>query len=169
MGLSRISIGPAVLFSFFLLSSLIIPLVFGSSSENWVEVLRFTGNGLSTENTETFVITYTDWRIRWSFESSVDPPPTTFMITLYNSKDEIIDSFVTAFQGNGTLNYNSTGSFYLSIRKNYVKEYEVKVEQNIESIPEFPLMTILISGFFVITLISIIYRKKESRRTNNEP
>ena len=163
MELSRISIGPAVMFSFFLLSSLMIPLVFCSFSENWVEVLRFTGNGLSTESTEAFVITHNDWRIRWSFESSVEPPPTIFCITLYNSKDEIIDSFVTAFQGNGTLNYNSTGSFYLSIRKNYVKEYEVIVEQNIDSIPEFPSSTILVLGLSMITTISIIYKSKRKQ------
>ena len=147
-----------------ILTSISINVVY-TSSENWVEVFRFTGNGLSTESTEDFVITYVDWRIRWSFESSVEPPPTIFMITVYDSKDEIVDSFVTAFQGNGTLNYNSTGSFYLSIRKNYVKEYEVIVEQNIESIPEFPSLSILVSGLSMITIISIIYRHKRKQET----
>ena len=57
----------------------------------------------------------------------------------------------------------------MKINTGIVENFTIIVEQNIESIPEFPSMTILISGLFVITLISIMYRKNESRRTNNEP
>jgi len=108
-----------VVFSLLILSLLLlnfIPGVFGHS-EDWIEVLRFTGNGLSTETTETFVINHVDWRIHWTFESSIDPPPTVFMIKVYDSKDKVVDFFITAFEANGTLDYNTTGSFYLEIRK----------------------------------------------------
>ena len=126
---------------------------------DWIEVLRFNENGLSTETTETFVINHVDWRIHWIFESNVDPPPTVFTITVYDSKDKVVDFFVTAFEGNGTLYYNTTGSFYLKIRKNYVENYEVIVEQNIDSIPEFPSWIIL-PMFLTSTLTILGFKRK---------
>ena len=139
-----------------------IPSVFGTSKD-WVEVLRFTGTGLATDTTEVFAINHVDWRIHWSFESNIDPPPTVFMITVYDLSGNIFDFFVTAFEGNGTLDYNKTGSFYLSIRRNYVKEYEVIVEQNINSIPEFP-PTIIVPFLIGGTSIFMIIRKKSFKK-----
>lgn len=165
MGLSRISIGPAVLFSFFLLSSLLIPLVFGTE-ENWIEVARFTETGQGSTKTETFECSHVDWRIRWSFDSSINEPPLIFAITVYNSNGKIVDFFITTVQGSGTLDYNRTGSFYLNIRVNYVQNYQVIVEQNIDSIPEFLSDIILVSGLLMSSAISIIYRHK--RKLENQ-
>jgi hypothetical protein len=164
MELSRISIGPAVLFSFFLLSSLLIPLVF-CSSENWIEVARFTETGQGSTKTETFECSHVDWRIRWSFLSSINEPPLIFAMTVYNSSGKIVDFFITTVQGSGTLDYNRTGSFYLNIRVNYVQNYQVIVEQNIDSIPEFPSWTIL-PFFLIATVCAIIVKKRLFSQTS---
>ena len=170
MELSRISICSAVLFSFFLLSILLVPLVFGSSEENWVEVLNINRTGGASFNSGRFTIDYPEWRIRWEF----DPGHWHFAdlhflnITVYE-EEELGTFYITNIYGSGNQNNgiynvpNNIGKFYMKINTGIVENFTIIVEQNIESIPEFPSMTILISGLFVITLISIIYRQKRKQ------
>ena len=141
-----------------LLLTFIPSVVFGSSAD-WVEVARFTETGQGSTKTETFECSHVDWRIRWSFTSSINEPPLMFSITVYNSSGRIVDFFVTASGKSGTLNYNTTGSFYLSIGDLYVQNYEIIVEQNIDSIPEFPSWAIL-PLLVISTLVAITARNK---------
>ena len=50
--------------------------------------------------------------------------------------------------------FNNKGEFYMRISTlSVVTSYTIIVEQNIDSIPEFPSMAILISGLLMITTI----------------
>ena len=85
MGLSRISIGPAALFSFFLLSSLLIPFVFGSDENwNWIEVEKITGDIYYLYETEPFNISssVSVWRIVWQYEPRTDIPEDQTFLTI---------------------------------------------------------------------------------------
>ena len=147
-----------------LLLTFIPSVVFGSSAD-WVEVARFTETGQGSDKTETFECSHVDWRIRWSFNSIINEPPVMFRITVYDSSGNIVDFFVTASDRSGTLNYNTTGSFYLSIGELYVQNYEVIVEQNIDSIPEFPSWMIL-PLFLGVTFVAILSKKKLLQNTS---
>ena len=85
VGLSSISIGPAVLFSFFLLSSLLVPLVFGSEENwNWIEVEKITGDTINLFETEPFNISssVSVWRIVWQYEPRTDIPEDQTFLTI---------------------------------------------------------------------------------------
>jgi len=128
-----------------------------SSSGNWVEVARFTGMGRL--ETDSFDCTHVDWRIRWSFNHSIElgplGPPLAFTLQVYTVSGERVESL--------TLNYNRTGSFWLSINEMYVDNWSVIVEQNIDSIPEFPSWTILVVGIFLVSIIVITYRRSANQ------
>ena len=149
-----------VVFSLCLLTSS-ITVVFASLG-TWVEVARFTETEQGSNRTETFECSHVDWIIRWSFSSSINEPQLMFSITVYNSSGRIVDFFVTASGKSGILNYNTTGSFYLLIGELYVQNYEIIVEQNIDSIPEFPSWIIL-PLFLTATMIGILVRRRLAR------
>ena len=147
-----------VLFSLFLLSST-LGIAFASSG-NWVEVARFTGMGRL--ETDSFDCTHVDWRIRWSFNHSIElgplGPPLAFTLQVYTVSGELVESFMATSQTSGTLNYNRTGSFWLSINEMYVDNWTVIVEQNIDSIPEFPSWIIL-PLLMILALVVIVMKK----------
>ena len=61
------------------------------------------------------------------------------------------------------------GSFNIIIESNYlVESYSIIIEQNIDSIPEFPSWTILIIGFFSIAPLSIVFRHRFKQLRKNE-
>ena len=58
--------------------------------------------------------------------------------------------------------HNSKGTFYLKINVAYTESYTIIVEQDLDSIPEFPSFLIL-PLFMIATLLAvIIYRRKHS-------
>ena len=133
-----------------LVSSLILltlnSIVF-ASSENWLEVVRFTGE---TEDvtTEVFSCDNVEWRIRWSYSRKPDGPVfLQFRFYVYDSEEMIIEEELIEYlfpneETSGTLYLNQSGSFYLNIHNDGFN-YTVIVEQNTESIPEFPSWAIL--------------------------
>lgn len=135
------------------------------SSENWVEVIRFEGN--ESTQTESFNCNHVEWRIRWSISpeygrSGVQPG--IFNTNVFdNQSNTIVSQFgriPTIEDDDGTLSFSENGTFYLEINVFRINEYSIIVEQNIDSIPEFPSWTILVSGLLVIASVSIIYRQK---------
>jgi hypothetical protein len=132
--LSRISIGPAVLFSFFLLSSLLIPLVFGSS-KNWVEVLRLSGHGGMTGDSPPFTIEHAEWRIKWEYTSLFgwDWLNDFSFYVSHHEGETTIASISSPDKKNGTLDiFYYTGEFHLSFPPGSTN-WTVIVEQNIDS------------------------------------
>ncbi|MFW9853371.1 MAG: hypothetical protein ACFFDS_10535 [Candidatus Thorarchaeota archaeon] len=140
-----------------------------ASSENWVEVVRFSYSGPDPHEyriTEPFTCDHVDWRIRWEFyfEHTHFPEFGHFSVRTYpkgenTSIDEIhVDGFG---ERNGTSYiFNNKGEFYMRISTlSVVTSYTIIVEQNLDSIPEFPSW-ILLPLFFVVTWFGIIIRKK---------
>ena len=61
---------------------------------------------------------------------------------------------------NGTWFHIENGTFHLSMRAFMIGGYSIIVEQNIDSIPEFPSWIIL-PLFLVLTVVTIIIKKKK--------
>lgn len=157
----------AVLFSLFLSSSM-SGLVF-ASSENWVEVVRFSWSGAGPHEyriTEPFTCDHVDWRIRWEFyfEHTHFPEFGHFSVRTYprgenTSIDEVhVDGFG---ERNGTSYIiNNKGEFYMRISTlSVVTSYTIIVEQNIDSIPEFPSWAPMLLTLTALTVILAVYRK----------
>ena len=151
----------AVLFSLFLLGSM--SGVAFASSENWIEVTRFSGENLGHHTTESFTCEHVEWRVRWECVPFVDFNLSTFIINV-----ETVESFNKRVDGavnigsdvlDGVLYINdSFGTYCLAMVSN-VPNYSIIVEQNIDSIPEFPSWIIL-SIFITSTLVILIVRQK---------
>jgi hypothetical protein len=145
-----------VLFSCFLLLGSVPSIVF-ASSENWVEVDRFTG-GSWNGGTRPFIINHIEWRIRWNYEPIIDVDSMGFHFMVMDVDHNYIDIVFGDEKRNGTLYLNQDGEFYLDISGLHV-EYTIIVEENIESIPEFPSW--LIPPLLIVaTLVGVIIRNK---------
>ena len=137
-----------------------MPSIVFASSENWVEVDRFTG-GSWNGGTRPFIINHIEWRIRWNYEPIIDvdlETPSGFDFLVMGVGHEYVDIVFGDEEKNGTLYLNQDGEFYLDISGLHV-EYTIIVEENIESITEFPSMTILLLLLMVI-FATVIYKKK---------
>ena len=128
-----------------------------ASFENWVEVDRFTG-GSWNGGTRPFIINHIEWRIRWNYEPIIDVDSMGFHFMVMDVDHNYIDIVFGDEKRNGTLYLNQDGEFYLDISGLHV-EYTIIVEENIESITEFPSMTILLLLLMVI-FATVIYKKK---------
>jgi hypothetical protein len=154
--------------AFFLALLVLIPLrnvnIVFASSEHWVEVKRFTGvGGIST--IPTFTVDHVDWRIRWEIEPGNGSERTAFLVYVYPATGgqwfEQIQHFGRE-ETTGILNIcNYSGSFYLNVLTGTVNGYTIIVEQNIDSIPEFPSWIIL-PTFLIVTFLAITFRKRPS-------
>jgi hypothetical protein len=110
-----------------------------ASSTNWVEVTRFSDSRAFFGDTNDFTIDHIEWRIKWEFEEG-DLRAFFFDIILAETNQTI-----GSYSNNGNLNitegiYNITdydGEFYLFIGTSG-GYYSIIIEQNLESLPEFP-------------------------------
>ena len=153
----------SVLFSLFLLGSM-SAIVF-ASSENWVEVTRFTGSGSDILTTDYFTCDHVEWRIRWEYF----PNPqfgnlSSFSAITYPQGENIWYTNAILKMGaedtNGTSYvHDGNGTFYLKINVGWTESYLIIVEQDLDSIPEFPSW-IIIPLFLIATLTITIYRKR---------
>jgi len=131
---------------------------------NWVEVARFNGT-IWPESTEHFKIDYFDWRIKWSYTPRLSEliNPYIFRLDVKNASDYIVELLFASNQIAGTLNMNQTGEYYLYIDPMHAENYSITVEQNIDSIPEFPSWT-LIAFFVTVSFAMILIRNKISKK-----
>jgi hypothetical protein len=135
------------------------------TSENWVEVDRFSG-GSWWGGTRLFRIGHFEWRIRWNYESTIDSSSETaivFDIQVLDSKSERVELVRCGEETNGTIYLYQDGEFYLYIIGFNTDNYTIIIEQNIESIPEFPSWTIL-PLLIVATLVGVTIRNKIRKR-----
>ena len=130
-----------------------------ASSDNWVEVVRFNGT-IWPEYTEHFTIDYFDWRIKWSYTPRLSEliNPYIFRLDVKNASGYIVELLFASNQIAGTLNMNQTGEYYLYIDPMHAENYSITIEQNIDSIPEFPSWAI-VSLILSSTLILIILKR----------
>jgi len=133
-------------------------------ADYWVEVVRFTGENLGYHTTESFSCEYDEWRVRWECVPNVDFNLSTFIMNV-----ETVESFNKRVDGvvnigsdvlNGTLYINDNfGRYCLAIVSN-VPKYTIIVEQNIDSIPEFPSMIPMLLILVVLTVTLVIYKHR---------
>ncbi|TSA56035.1 hypothetical protein D4R42_04365 [bacterium] len=132
-------------------------------SDNWVEVTRFIGTSGFT--TDVFVCDHVEWRIRWEY----DPMSVLFWEGLKpldvkvhpEGQSTLTVSSITGVGSRDGINYvhDNAGRFYMTISTTFLRNFTIIVEQNIESIPEFPSLTIL--GFILVDSLTIVLFKKK--------
>jgi len=147
------------------LSTVTSGIVFASSG-NWIEVARFTGGG-GIGTTEPFTCDHADWRIRWEIEPENDSSErTSFLVYIFPYSDSFLrDPWFESIQHYGT--EETSGTLYIQDRNGSfdmdflasLESYTMIIEQNVDSIPEFPSWTIL-PIFTIATLLIIICKQK---------
>ena len=146
-----------------------------AETANWSEVATFTGQG-STEvqNTTYFAISHPEWRIRWTI--SIDPNyvlAAGFIVYVYpKGETQNYVAFIYSIGGsptNGTVYDNQTGSFYMTVRAGTaaILSYTLIVEQDLNSVPEFPASTILPWALTTALLVTIAlaFHKQRSKKS----
>jgi len=138
-------------------------------SNNWSEVTRFSGEG-GISTTEHFTCDHVDWRIRWEYEPRTDNPAGSALLVYVYSydgsfmRDHWFESIIKRGIGetNGILYiYNKNGTFNLDVLAS-TAGYTLIIEQNLDSIPEFPSWAIL-PVLFIASLTVILGRKRVVR------
>jgi hypothetical protein len=128
------------------------------SSNNWVEVARFTGVTEGVRN-ESFTSDCAEWRIRWSYNAKPESmaPPIQFHYNVEEIKGEFSEILMPETD-RGIMYVHKAGSFNLTIHS-YAYRYSIIIEKNLEFIPEFPSWIIL-PLFLVATAFALAVRKR---------
>ncbi len=142
--------------------------VFGTS-QSWEEVTRFDRIGSWFGNTTAFTIYHNNWRIRWEYEMA-DPNLTAFF---FDVKIQDTDVIIANYSNSGKLDITQgilnitgyEGDFYLFVGNN-ANSYSIIVEQDMESIPEFPSWIIL--PFFIVATLAVMIGKNKLRKKGLE-
>ena len=140
------------------------------TSADWNEVTRFSGSGSEKYTSDYFTCDYEEWRIRWAYVPTTQQPDFAFfsVFTYPESEGDRGATYVNEIMKTGTADTNGTsfihnyqGTFHMYIDVEETESYTIIVEQNLNSIPEFPSGTIL-PLFLIATFVGIIVRKKQS-------
>jgi len=142
--------------------------VVSATPENWSEVVRFTRSGTDQYTTAYFTCSHAEWRIRWSYVPDPSYPQyTAFSIFTYpQGESAMYIDFIYKTGGSDTSGtsyiHSKQGTFYSKIGVSSTQSYTIIIEQDLDSIPEFPLFLIL-PLFMISTLLAVIvYRRKYS-------
>ena len=139
-----------------------------ASSDNWIEVTRFSGSSAhgSIVITEPFSCDHVEWRIRWEFDSGHGHFPQLhfFSFTTYPQGEETFFVDQIYEMANGSLRgtsyiHDNNGTFYMKISTAIVDSYTIIVEQNIDSIPEFPSGAPLLIMLVAVLAVALVYRQ----------
>ena len=139
-----------------------------ASSENWSEVTRFTGSGTDIRTTDYFTCDHVEWRIRWEYvpDSQYSNLTSLSVFTYPIMEGDRGPMYINFIMKTGTEDTSGTsyiheyaGTFHMNINVGATKSYTIIVEQDLDSIPEFPSWTIL-PLFLVASLVSIMIRKR---------
>jgi len=142
------------------------------SLDDWSEVARFTGSGSEKYASDYFTCDHEEWRIRWEYvPDSQQPDLTSFSVFTYPIMEGDRGSmYVNQIMKTGTADTNGTsfihnyqGTFHMYIDVDGTESYTIIVEQNLNSIPEFPSWTI-IPLVLIATLVLLLFKKRLSKR-----
>jgi hypothetical protein len=132
--------------------------------DNWSEVTRFAGSGTEMYTTDYFTCDHVEWRIRWEYIP--DSTSTVFWVYTYpQGEDALYINAIWKTGANDTSGisyiHNNKGTFYMKIGVSNTQNYTIIVEQDLDSIPEFPSFLIL-PLFMITTLLAIIVYKRRN-------
>ena len=156
-----LSMGLTSLFFLIILTSGIV----FASSNNWSEVTRFSGSGTEHYTTDYFNCEHVEWRIRWEYV----PHPAFPLLALFNVYtypqgedvlyiDDIIKTGANDINGTSYI-HNNDGTFYSKINVALTESYTIIIEQDLNSIPEFPSWIIL-PALLVASIFALVFRKR---------
>jgi len=134
------------------------------TSEDWNEVARFTGSGYQQYYTDYFTCDHREWRIRWEYIPESDSVGFAYfnVVVLPERALFVVDSILST-GGNDTSGisyiHDMSGMFFMEITAGAAESYTIIVEQNLNSIPEFPSWVIL-PLLILATLVGVIIRNK---------
>ncbi len=145
-----------------------------AETANWSEVATFTGLGSARVRATSFTIGHPEWQIQWEF--APDPNFTAyavFIVSVYPQGKTQNVAFIHSIGGSptsGTVNvHNTTGAFYMSVQAGTpgILNYTLIVEQDLNSVPEFPPSTILPLALTAALLVTIdlAYHKQRSKKS----
>ncbi len=155
--------------SLFFLGIVTSGIVFASQSD-WVEVMRFTGSGTEHYTTDNFICEHVEWRIRWEYvpHSSL-PMLALFSVYTYpQGEDSLYIDSIIKIGANDTSGisyiHNNDGTFYSKINVAITESYTIIIEQDLNSIPEFPSL-VIIPLFLTATVLASVVRRKIRRNS----
>jgi len=151
----KVSILSFVLLSFLLCSNL-------AGAVSWVEVTRFTGSG--DYITDYFTCNHAEWRLDWNYTPAPSYPTlASFAIYIY-PKNENVSIFSVLQTGNTTTSgttyaHDQQGEFYLKFLAANLQSYAVIISQDVDSVPEFSPIVLLLM-FAAGIVVAMILGKK---------
>lgn len=150
-----------------LLTSVIVLFMAISSvrATTWVEVVRWSGSAFPDPEqftTEPFNCPHVDWRIRWSYTAVGSPFESLLMIEIFEGGESIGLIYKSGYfsRSGDKYIYNNSGTFYLEILLLNMDDYTIIVEQDIDSIPEFTPVALIIVFITVSTLAVVLSKRK---------
>lgn len=140
---------------------------------SWIEVARLTGSADYT--TDYFTCEHAEWRISWSYTPiSAATEYAAFSCYVYSRNG----SFIALISQDGgittsgiTYIHNRQGEFYLRFLVANLTGYAAIIEQDTESVPEFPSTVLLLLLFATGTATATALLRKQgylpkNRRSN---
>jgi hypothetical protein len=124
--------------------------VTSAASENWVEVVRYSGEGhIGLYPREKFAVSHSEWRAKWHIVKE-DIGNNLFILQLSLSRYESVGTVTREFSDptSGTIVvHNQNRTFFIQVDLVSVKSWEVIIEENVNS----PLLDITDP---IVTIIS---------------
>lgn len=128
----------------------------------WVEVDRRSGSPFPNlaEFSMQFECSHVEWRIKWSYDAVGSPFES--LLVIQKSGDLIVYS-EGYFSKSGVRNiHNEAGNFSLDITCLNMYEYTIIVEQDVDSIPEFTPVALIV-GLITVSALVVVLSKKRGR------
>jgi len=137
---------------------LAMPMMISSvEATEWVEVTRRSGSAhTSKEFSMQFECNHVEWRIRWSYEAEGAPFESTLLIQGINP---LILATLGYSSRSGVRVCNGTGNHNLEVTCIGMNEYTIVIEEDVDSIPEFPSWTPLLIMLLAVVAVVLIYRR----------
>ena len=137
-----------------------------ASSDNWSEVAILTGGG-GISTTKSFTCDHVDWRIRWEIEPNNNSERIAFLVYIFQTTGthaskswfESIQHYGTETTSGVLYIYDRNGSFIMDVLAS-IESYTMIIEQNLESIPEFPSWTPLLVMLVAVVAVTVLYRRR---------
>ncbi len=134
-----------------------------ASSGEWIEITRFNQNSRFLH--ETFTIEHVEWRIKWEYEPTPEIPKEQPALYVYVWDQEFPDKYFETIQKKGSHEtrgilyiHNRSGTFSLGVIRT-IPRFQLRIEQDITSIPEFQSWIIL-PVFIVISSLGLFHRNR---------